>query len=189
MKNVIRMDLRISLIITFVWSIMSPYTSSLKGLLSVEVISVFMIVGAISMELLTILNKTTTFKSSTKYIIIYDAVYLVAVTIGYVYLADKQFIILVMSMTIPYWPLVRNAGNKYKALVGERYPRYFVEYLSTKMSVLETRVSLVAMGSAALIASLTPDPKYVVIVFIVISLVQSVWSVYSYKKYYVIFKK
>jgi hypothetical protein len=96
---------------------------------------------------------------------------------------------MVMIMTIPYWPLVRNAGNKYKALIGERYPRWFVEKLSTKMSVLETRVSLVAMGSAALIATLTPTPRYVVLVFIAVSIVQSAWSIYSYKKYYVIFDR
>jgi hypothetical protein len=183
------MDLRISLLITFVWSIMGPYTSNLRGLLSVEVISVFMIVGALSMELLTILNKNTTFKSSTKYIIVYDLIYLLSVTIGYIYLDSKQFIIMVMSMTIPYWPLVRNAGNKYKALIGERYPRWFVEKLSTKISVLETRVSLVAMGVAALISALTPTPKYVVLVFIVVSAIQSAWSIYSYKKYYVIFDR
>jgi hypothetical protein len=181
------MDLRISLLITFVWSIMGPYTSNLRGLLSVEVLSAFMIVGALSMEILTVLNKTTTFKSSTKYIIVYDLIYLMSIIIGYLYFTDRQFIILVMAMTIPYWPLVRNAGNKYKALIGERYPRWFVEKLSTKMSVLETRVSLVAMGSAALISTLTPTPKYVVLVFMVVSAIQSAWSIYSYKKYYVIF--
>jgi hypothetical protein len=168
---------------------MGPYTSNLKGLLSVEVLSAFMIVGALSMEILTILNKTTTFKSSTRYIIIYDLVYLFSVIVGYLYLTDTQFIIMVMAMTIPYWPLVRNAGNKYKALIGERYPRWFVEKLSTKMSVLETRVSLVAMGAAALIASLTTTPKYVVLVFICISAIQSAWSIYAYKKYYVIFDR
>ncbi len=189
MKNVVRMDLRISLLITFIWSIMGPYTSNLRGLLSVEVLSAFMIVGAVSMELLVILNKNTTFKSSTKYIIMYDLVYLSTVLIGYLYLTDRQFIIMVMAMTIPYWPLVRNAGNKYRALMGERYPRYFVERLSTKISVLETRVSLVAMGLAALIASLTPTPKYVVLVFIIVSAIQSAWSIWAYKKYYVIFNK
>jgi hypothetical protein len=168
---------------------MGPYTSNLKGLLSVEVLSAFMIVGALSMEILTILNKTTTFKSSTRYIIIYDLVYLFSVIVGYLYLTDTQFIVMVMAMTIPYWPLVRNAGNKYKALIGERYPRWFVEKLSTKMSVLETRVSLVAMGVAALIASLATTPKYVVLVFICISAVQSAWSIYAYKKYYVIFDR
>jgi hypothetical protein len=168
---------------------MGPYTSNLRGLLSVEVLSAFMIVGAVSMELLTILNKNTTFKSTTRYIIFYDIVYLLSVAVGYLYLSDRQFIILVMTMTIPYWPLVRNAGNKYKALIGERYPRYFVEYLSTKMSVLETRISLVAMGSAALIAALTPTPKYVVVVFIIVSAIQSVWSIWSYRKYYVIFDR
>jgi hypothetical protein len=168
---------------------MSPYTSSMKGLLSVESISAFMIVGAVSMELLTLLNKATTFKSSTKIIIIYDAIYLVAITAGYLYLTDRQFIILIMSMTIPYWPLVRNTGNKYKALLGERYPRYFVEHLSTRISLLETRISLVAMGTAALISTLAPSPKHVVIVFISVSFVQSVWSVYSYRKYYTIFER
>ncbi len=189
MKNVIRSDLRISLLITFVWSIMGPYTATLKGLLSAEVISLFMIVGSLSMESLMILNKNTTFKSSTLYVIVYDIVYLISITYGYISLNDKGFIILVMVMTIPYWPLVRNAGTKYKALMGERYPRYFVEHVSTKMSVLETRVGLVAIGVAGLISALSSSPKYVVIVFICVSVAQSAWSIWAYRKYYSVFDR
>ena len=189
MKNVIRMDLRISLLITFIWSIMGPYTGNLKGLLPVEVLSGFTIAGSVSMELLMFLNKNTTFKSSTLYVIVYDIIYLVSVIVGYLFLDDKWFIITVMTMTIPYWPLVRNAGNKYKALVGERYPRYFVEHMSTRISVIETRVGMLALAMSGIISVVTAEPKTIVLVFIFASIIQSIWSIYSYKKYYVIFEK
>jgi hypothetical protein len=168
---------------------MLPYITILKGLLSLETVSIFMIVGALSMEVLASLNKNTTFKSSTRYLIVYDLIYLVSISIGYIFLNDRQFIFTIMVMSIPYWPLVNNNNNKYKALIGERYPRWFVEKLSTRVSILRTRTSLIAMGAAALISALTHVPKYVVPVFIVLSTIQSAWSLYAYRKYYVVFDR
>lgn len=111
------------------------------------------------------------------------------VILGYIYLTDKQFIAMMMIATIPYIPLTKNAGNKYKALVGEKYPRYFVEHVSTRLAILENRMGLMAMGAAGLISLLSPDVKYIVLVFIVLSSVQIVWAVYTYKKYYGIFER
>ncbi len=183
------MDLRISLIITFAWSLMSPYMQVLKGLLTVETVSIFMIIGSISMETLIMLNKRTTFKSSTLYVIIYDMVFLICVSLGYMFLDDRNFIVMVMVMTIPYMPLVRNAGNKYKGLMGERYPRYFVEHVNTKISILENRVGLIAMGTAGLITALTVSPRNIVLLFILVSTSQTIWSIYVFKKYYTIFNR
>ena len=188
MKNVIRADLRISLLITFVWTIMSPYTTVLKGLLTVETISLFMVAGSISMEALAILNKNSTFKTSTLHMIVYDLIYLVSIIIGFIFLDDRNFILLSMVMMIPYWPLVRNSGNKFKGLMGEYYPRYFVEHVSTKISILETRIAILSMATSGIIASMY-EAKYVVVIFIIASSIQSGWSIYSYRKHYHVFKK
>jgi hypothetical protein len=148
-----------------------------------------MIVGALSTEMLVLLNKITTFKSSTRHIIIYDVIHLVTVIFAYLYLTDKQFIEVILLIAIPYLLLVRNTKIKYKALIGERYPRWFVEKLSTKIHVLETRISLIAIGLAGIISMLAPTPKYIVPVFILVRTIQSIWSIWSYRKYYNILPK
>ncbi len=189
MKHIIRTDLKVALLITFVWSIMGPYTSVLKGLLEEESVAAFMIAGSAAMEFLTVLNKHTTFKSSTRHLIIFDIIYIMSIILSYNYLSDRGFIIAVMAMTIPYWPLVRNVGNKYRALVGERYPKYFVESLFTKISILNARVGTLALALAGVVSIVSIHPSNVVIVFIVISAIQSAWSIYAYRKYYHIFPR
>ena len=188
-KNVIRMDFRIGLLVVFVWSIMSPYLQNLKGLMEPEVLSLLMIAASVAMEVLALLNKRTTFKSSTMYLIMYDLFFLTLIIIGYLFFSDKQFIFMVSVAAIPYYPLVQNVKTKYRALLGERYPKYFVEHVSTKMSILQTRIGLLSFVLAGLISILAPSPKYVVVVFIIASAIQSIWSIYVYRKYYGIFNR
>ncbi len=152
-------------------------------------ISLLIIIASLSMEILVVLNRNTTFKSSTRIILIYDLFYLMSVFIGYMFLSDKYFILMLLIVSIPYWPLVKNASTKYKALIGDRYPVYFVEHLNTKMAVLENRVKLLAMGVAGIISAVSSSPEYIVVVFILASLLQSVWSIRAYRKYYGVFKR
>jgi len=188
MKNIVRMDIRITLLGSFMWSLLTPYTSNLKGLLSTETLAVFMILGSLSMETLMILSKRTTLKTSFKYVIIYDIIYLIILTSSWILLDKKEFIFIVTAATVPYWPLIGNYENKLRAFIGEHYPRYFVEKVLTKTTMLDTRVGLIAMGVTALVSLVAPDPGYIVPLFIFIAFIEIVYSIIVYNRYYYNFK-
>ena len=188
MKNIVRMDIRIGLLGAFIWSLLMPYTSNLKGLLSTETLAVFMILGSLSMETLMILSKRTSLKTSFKYVIVYDIVYLIILSSSWLLLDKKEFIFIVTATTVPYWPLVRNYDNKLRAYIGEHYPRYFVEKVLTKTTMLNTRVGLMAMGVTALVSLVAPNPDYIVPLFISISIIEILYSIIIYNRYYYNFK-
>jgi len=188
MKKIVKADVRISLLVSFIWSLLAPYTSNLKGLLSPETLAVFMILGSLSMETLTLISKRTNLKEAFRYLIIYDIIYLVLLTSSWTMLSKRGFIFVVTAAAVPYWPLISNYENKLRAYVGEYYPRYFVERFLTKTALLENRVELIAMGTTALVSMVAPDPGYIVPIFITIAIIEIVYSILVYNRYYYNFK-
>jgi len=184
-KNVIKIDIRIALISSFAWTILSPYIANLKGLLSINIISVFMILGSISMEFLTFLNKKTNFTSALKFIILYDIVFVFVLILSWVFFNKKDFIFTIMIFMLPYWPLIVNYENKLRAFIGDRYHKRFTENLLTKTEILINRVELLALGITTLLSSIIDNPKYIIYLFIILGILQDLYSIWAYKKYYI----
>ena len=183
-KNIIRADIKIAILISMVWAIMSPLKSQLQGLLSVETIGLAMLIAGLSVELLSFLSKTTTFKSSTAIIIVYDVMYTTIVAVANATASDRALAFIIVFASIPYAVLARNVGNKFKVLLGGTYPPKIAEKVYLRLSVLENRATLITVGIVSALSSMGVDTRTILWLFVVFSAIETVVSVYSFKKYY-----
>ena len=180
MKAVVRADMRISIMIAFIWGVMFPLKANLQGLLNVDTIGIIMLVSTLSMEGLKILTERTTFKTSTLVVIVYDLVFLAIIAISNIVCDDKTFAFVLLIAMIPYAVTVRNAGNKFKVMLGSTYPARIAEKVHLRLSLIENRAMLVATGLAASLSSMGMQPRQIIWVFVAGSILQSASSFHSY---------
>ncbi len=184
MKNIVRADMRISIMLAFVWGTLIPIKAQMQGLLTVETIGLFVLMVALVMETMTILTRLTTFKSSTLLIISYDVIFIVALFISLLTLNDKELIFVILFAMIPYGVLAKNAGNKFKVMLGEQYPPRVTEKVYVRLNIIENRSMLIATGLTSLLASHGLNAKELLMFFVFISVIQSTVSFSNYFKYY-----
>jgi len=188
-RQVLVSDMRIGVMIAIVWSMLTPYAQVLKGLFTPETVALFMVLSALAMETLKFIGKRTTFRSSTLVMIILDVTFLfVMLYCLMIDVSDKTLIIVMTISFIPYGVLGKNAGIKFKAEIGSRYKKYMVERISENLAVWENRGTVAATVVAGTISSLSGEPRMILVAFLVLSSIQSVWTIIAFNKYYAPFK-
>jgi len=178
-KSIVARALRVNLGEVFVFSILVPYHTVLKGLLEVSIITAFGIVGALSRELIKYARRLSLI-NALKWVLVYDIVYMVSNIIGYCCLDSRDYILLMMSMVIPYYTLVTNFNIKYDAWISKIYKRYILEMLNSKEAILSSRVSLLSLAITGLF-SLLFDIKYIVIVFVILQAILITYTIRLYR--------
>jgi hypothetical protein len=180
MKHVVRADMRIGIMIAFIWGVMYPVKANLQGLLDVDTIGIIMLVSTLSMEGLKVLTEKTTFKTSTLYVLIYDVIFLLVISVSNAILDDKTFAFVMVVSMIPYAVIIRNAGNKFKVILGGTYPPRIAESVHLRLSIIENRAMLAATGLAASLSSVGVEPRNIIWIFCAGSVIQSLYSFHSY---------
>lgn len=183
-SNVIRGDIRIAVMIAMVWSALMPVKAVLQGVLTTEFVAAIMIAGTIVIETLPLVTRATTFRSSTFYILLYDLMYMVLVSMSVVFLDDVLMMQIILIGMVPYTVLNRNAGNKFKTLVGDTYPSKIASRLYTRQSVVENRGGIVGLVIVVAAGQMGLEDVHQLWVFVALALIQSSVGWFQYFKYY-----
>ena len=184
-KDIVKNDIRIAMMITFVWTVIGPNIQVLKGLLDPQTIAVFMLMATFSKELLGKLRKVTTFKTSTKIVIVYDAIFLIAlIAIMFTGIGDRVLILSIMTLTIPFYLFVANNEIKLSGFISKNYKSYAVELIGTRLEIVKGRVMIAALVLNWLLGIFGIGINGMIVVFIVVSTIQTIYSIYNYRKYY-----
>jgi len=184
LKKIIRADIRIGMMVVFMWGAMAPISSKLTGILSLTTIGAGIVLTGLSMEFLKVIIKYTTFKSSVKLLIAYDVFFTISTAIINNAMSRESFALYLMISCVPYGILTKASDIKFKTLLGDIYPKYIVERIFTNFTILCNRVGMIATGLITLLSSVGIDGKEIINLFIVGSIFQIYFSIKSFIENY-----
>ena len=184
LKKIIRADIRIGMMVVFMWGAMAPISSKLTGMLSLTTIGAGIVLTGLSMEFLKAIIKYTTFKSSVKLLIAYDVFFTISTAIINNAMSRESFALYLMISCVPYGILTKASDIKFKTLLGDIYPKYIVERIFTNFTILCNRVGMIATGLITLLSSVGIDGKEIINLFIVGSIFQIYFSIKSFIENY-----
>jgi len=183
-KNIVVSDIRLAVVSAIAWGSIMPASTQLKGLMSMETIGLFLILTTSGMELLKLLTRKTTFKTSTLVVIVYDVFFMVSMLAGMLFLDQLSLAVLLSSLLVPYALLTKNAGNKFKILIGKSYPDRIVERIYISLSLFESRSVLVAVGITSLLSTIGSSQQEILWLFYALNTVAVFYAIRNYRKYY-----
>jgi len=183
LKNVVKTLFISDLISVLAWGSLTPYTTILKGLLTVPIISSLFIISAITIEFLPRLSKMTTLRSIWLIRRVYDLISILLMGIAYHTCTEKEFVFLYMVILIPFSLLLGAEDNKAKSTMVKLYSHRTIEAIGIFQRVWMTRVGIIVTAFAGATTAIQMPTVYLFYIWVIFSLVDFTYGLYMYKKY------
>ena len=138
-KRIVSADIISSVMAVLSWSVLSPYISILQGLLTVPIITTFMLLSALSTEVLKELSKRTSYAQILIIRRVYDIVAVTTLLIVYMIFSQKVFVLTFLVVALPFNVLLSAESAKLNGIIGGIYPSRLIEAINIRARMLNNR--------------------------------------------------